>query len=232
NAVASFVRALLADDRRNLFLKDLRMEAKTFAWFGMLNSLTMTVLKLTCPGVPDIYQGNETHDLSLVDPDNRRPVDYATRRRMLDELKALGRKDDLAAATRTLADNLLDGRAKMWIVWRTLMLRRTHRELFDFGQYVPLQAIGARSDNGNAFVRRNGNRRAVTIAGRLWMKLGGAPGTLPLGEAAWGDTEIDAGPLTGTLENVYTGERVEVVGGKIPVARAFATFPASLLVQL
>ncbi|MGZ8231800.1 MAG: malto-oligosyltrehalose synthase, partial [Burkholderiales bacterium] len=232
NAVASFVRALLADDRRNLFLKDLRMEAKTFAWFGMLNSLTMTVLKLTCPGVPDIYQGNETHDLSLVDPDNRRPVDYATRRRMLDELKALERKDDLAAATRTLADNLLDGRAKMWIVWRTLMLRRTHRELFDFGQYVPLQAIGARSDHVIAFVRRNGNRRAVTIAGRLWMKLGGAPGTLPLGEAAWGDTEIDAGPLTGTLENVYTGERVEVVGGKIPVARAFATFPASLLVQL
>ncbi|MGZ8202931.1 MAG: malto-oligosyltrehalose synthase, partial [Burkholderiales bacterium] len=232
NAVASFVRALLVDDRRNLFLKDLRMEAKTFAWFGMLNSLTMTVLKLTCPGVPDIYQGNETHDLSLVDPDNRRPVDYATRRRMLDELKALGRKDDLAAATRTLADNLLDGRAKMWIVWRTLMLRRTHRELFDFGQYVPLQAIGARSDHVIAFVRRNGNRRAVSIAGRLWMKLGGAPGTLPFGEAAWGDTEIDVGPLTGTLKNVYTGERVEVVGGKIPVARAFATFPASLLVQL
>ena len=140
----------------------------------MCNSLTLTLLKLTCPGVPDIYQGNETYDLSLVDPDNRRPVDYAKRRSMLDELESIERGGDLAAGAHGLASTLGDGRAKMWIVWRTLALRRSYRELFDFGQYVPLQTTGSRSEHVIAFVRRHGGKTAVTVGGRLWTQVGHA----------------------------------------------------------
>jgi (1->4)-alpha-D-glucan 1-alpha-D-glucosylmutase len=232
SAVTSFVRALLAPERRNLFLKDLRGHARTFAWFGMLNSLTMTLLKLTCPGVPDIYQGNETLDLSLVDPDNRRPVDYAKRSAMIDELDAMQREGHLRDAAQTLAASLLDGRAKTWIVWRTLALRRAHREIFDFGQYVPLQTTGPHTDHVIAFMRRHSSKTAVTIGGRLWMKLGGQPEALPLGEAAWGDTAIEAGPLEGVYENVYTGERVQAANGKLLLSKVFSTFPAALLLQV
>jgi (1->4)-alpha-D-glucan 1-alpha-D-glucosylmutase len=231
-AVSSFVRALLAPERRNLFLKDLRAHAKTFAWFGMLNSLTMTLLKLTCPGVPDIYQGNETLDLSLVDPDNRRPVDYAQRARMLEELESFEREGKLGDAARALASSLTDGRAKAWIVWRTLAVRRAHRELYDFGQYVPLPASGTHAEHVIAFMRRRGGKTAVTIGGRLWMKLGGEIGELPVGNATWGDTAIDAGPLQGTFENVYTGERVEAADGKLSLGRVFSAFPAALLLQV
>jgi (1->4)-alpha-D-glucan 1-alpha-D-glucosylmutase len=231
-AVSAFVRALLAPDRRNLFLKDLRAHAKTFAWFGMLNSLTMTLLKLTCPGVPDIYQGNETVDLSLVDPDNRRPVDYARRAGMLDELEALARERNLRDAAEGLASSILDGRAKTWMVWRTLAVRRAHREIYDFGQYVPLHVSGAHADHVIAFMRRHGGKTAVTIGGRLWMKLGGEADALPLGEGIWGDTAIDAGPLGGAFENVYTGERVRATGGKLLLSRVFTAFPAALLLQV
>jgi (1->4)-alpha-D-glucan 1-alpha-D-glucosylmutase len=231
-AVSAFVRALLAPERRNLFLKDLRAHAKTFAWFGMLNSLTMVLLKLTCPGVPDIYQGNETLDLSLVDPDNRRPIDYAQRARTLDELETLEPEGNPGEAARAFASSLTDGRAKTWIVWRTLAVRRAHRELYDLGQYVPLNTSGAHSDHVIAFMRRHGGKTAVTIGGRFWMKLGGDVGMLPLGEAVWGDTTIDAGPLNGAFQNVYTGERVEVTDGKLPMGRVLSAFPAALLLQV
>ena len=98
--------------------------SRAFAWFGVLNSLSMTLLKLASPGVPDIYQGNETGDLTLVDPDNRRPVDYARRARCLDALAA---RCDRAGVPRALLATPHDGRAKLWIIWRLLALRRERR---------------------------------------------------------------------------------------------------------
>ena len=183
-AIVAFVRALLAPSPRNLFLKDLRTQACTFAWFGALNSLSMTLLKLTSPGVPDVYQGNETSDLSLVDPDNRRAVDYAQRARMLDELESLA--DDPASSAEALAGSALDGRAKMWIVARALELRRSNPDLFTHGQYVPLQVQGQRAGHVVAFMRRHAGTTAVTIAGRLWMKLGAYAGGPPLGDQTVG----------------------------------------------
>jgi (1->4)-alpha-D-glucan 1-alpha-D-glucosylmutase len=227
-AIASFVRALLGPAPRNLFLKDLRTHARTFAWFGGLNSLSMTLLKLTSPGVPDIYQGNETGDLSLVDPDNRRPVDYGKRARMLDELESLAK--DPAAAARTLAASALDGRAKMWIVARVLELRRSNPDLFSRGQYLPLPAQGERASHVVAFMRRHAGQSAVTIAGRLWMKLGAEAGTPPLGADVWGSTTIEAGPLSGSLIDVLSGEKLAVEDGRIRLAAAFSRFPGALLV--
>jgi (1->4)-alpha-D-glucan 1-alpha-D-glucosylmutase len=230
SATTGFVRALLSASPRNLFLKDLAEQIATFAWFGMLNSLSMTLLKLTSPGVPDIYQGNETCDLSLVDPDNRRPVDYVRRAQMLEELKALERTSAIAAAAQKLATSALDGRAKMWIVARTLELRRREAALFEVGRYIPLHAGGTRAAHLVAYMRRHGSSAAITIAGRLWMKLGGEAGIIPLGERVWGDTTVEAGVLTGDLMNVFSGETVPVENGKIRLAAAFSRFPAALLV--
>jgi (1->4)-alpha-D-glucan 1-alpha-D-glucosylmutase len=230
NATGAFVRALLAASPRNLFLKDLAEQIPTFAWFGMLNSLSMTLLKLTSPGVPDIYQGNETCDLSLVDPDNRRPVDYARRAQMLDELKALESTSAITAAAQKIAASALDGRAKMWIVARTLELRRREAALFELGRYIPLHANGTRAAHLVAYMRRHGSSAAITIAGRLWMKLGGEAGIVPLGERVWSDTTVEAGVLTGDLVNVLSGETVPVENGKIRLAAAFSRFPGALLV--
>jgi (1->4)-alpha-D-glucan 1-alpha-D-glucosylmutase len=229
-SVSAFVKALLAPSTRNLFLKDLRAQAKTLAWYGMLNSLSMTLLKLTSPGVPDIYQGNETCDYSLVDPDNRRPVDYAAREQMLESLAALAKRPQLASAAHALAASALDGRAKMWLIWRTLELRRGQPDVFCFGQYVPLHAHGAQANHVVAFMRRHGGKAMITIAGRLWMKLGAGVEIVPTGKQVWADTAIDAGPLSGTLVNVFTGENVTVEDGKIRLAAAFSRFPGALLV--
>jgi (1->4)-alpha-D-glucan 1-alpha-D-glucosylmutase len=229
-ALASFVQALLAPSSRNLFLKDLRVHARTIAWFGMLNSLSMTLLKLTSPGVPDIYQGNETCDFSLVDPDNRRPVDYAARERMLEALAGLPKHSALGPAVESIARSALDGRAKMWIVWRALELRREQPDVFKLGQYVPLHAHGSRADHVVALMRRHASGNIVAIAGRLWMKLGAKAEALPLGKHTWDDTVIDAGPLSGELMNVLTGEKVAVENGKIRIAAAFSRFPGALLV--
>jgi (1->4)-alpha-D-glucan 1-alpha-D-glucosylmutase len=188
----------------------------------------MTLLKLASPGVPDIYQGNEISEFSLVDPDNRRPVDYAKRGQLLDQLARLGKSSRLAEDIKRLAANGLNGGAKTWIIWRTLALRKTEPELFRTSQYVPLQAQGEHAEHIIAFMRRRGNRALIAIAGRLWMKLGTREGQLPLG-ATWGDTTIDAGPLTGDLANVLTGETVQVRDGRIRIGEALRSFPAALL---
>jgi (1->4)-alpha-D-glucan 1-alpha-D-glucosylmutase len=91
---------------------------------------------------------------------------------------------------------------------------------------------GTHAEHVIAFMRRHGNKTAVTIGARLWMKLGGEAGNLPLGDATWGDTAIDAGPLQGRFENVYTGERIEAAEGKLLLGRVFSAFPAALLLQV
>ncbi|MEO8716806.1 MAG: malto-oligosyltrehalose synthase, partial [Burkholderiales bacterium] len=174
------------------------------------------------PGVPDVYQGSELMDLSLVDPDNRRPVDYTLRARLLDELGKLG-------DPRPLLDTLQDGRAKLWITWRLLQLRQRLPELFRDGGYLPLAATGARADHVVAFARTHASGTLVAVAGRLYAKMLGTKGTLPLGDA-WGDTAVVLPAGIGALENVLTGERFEAAGGSLPLAQACARFPVAALI--
>jgi (1->4)-alpha-D-glucan 1-alpha-D-glucosylmutase len=187
------------------------------AWFGALNSLTLALVKFASPGVPDLYQGNEVMDLSLVDPDNRRPVDYARRAALLEELAAL-------ADPRPLAETLHDGRAKLWVSWRLLELRRKLPELFRDGGYLPLAPSGARAEHVLAFARPHASGTLVVIAGRLYAKMLGTAGRLPLGEA-WEDTAIALPPGMAALENVLTGERFESESTILPLAQACARFP-------
>jgi len=221
NALAAFVRGLLGRLAPNPFLEDLRAQAEPIAWFGALNSLTLALVKLASPGVPDLYQGTEVMDLSLVDPDNRRPVDYARRAALLEALAALG-------DPRPLLETLHDGRAKLWVTWRLLELRRKLPELFRDGGYLPLAPAGARAEHVLAFARPHASGTLVVVAGRLYAKMLGAAGKLPLG-AAWEDTLVALPPGVAALENVLTGERLETGDGQLPLARACARFPVAAL---
>jgi len=233
SAVAGFVRALLGKGEGNLFLDDFRAQLPAFAWFGALNSVAMALVKFTSPGVPDLYQGNELADYSLVDPDNRRPVDYAARRAALDALAALAHDpaEGLSARVRALFDDHAEGRAKLWVIWRMLALRRDRPELFAKGDYHPVAVAGKRSRHLVAYARRLGQSGLVTVAGRLFASLELAPGELPVGDATWGDATVDLSflPAGVELRNALTGES-HAAGAALPVARLFAAFPGAALV--
>ena len=144
----AFVRGVLEPRDNNLFLHDFQQFLSGVTRFGLLNSLTQLTCKLTAPGVPDIYQGNELWDFSLVDPDNRRPVDYERRRRALAELQE---SDPSPGA---LAAQLEDGRCKLLLTWKLLALRQSNPELFRAGDYRALHARGSRARHLCAFLRR------------------------------------------------------------------------------
>ncbi|HWI14623.1 MAG TPA: hypothetical protein VNT02_10235, partial [Burkholderiales bacterium] len=146
-------------------------------------------------------------------------------------LRELGAKPDAASRVRELARAAEDGRAKLWTIWRALELRREQPDLFEEGNYQPLQAGGLRSEHVVAYARCHGNVAVIAIAGRLWAKLGGAAGTLPLGPAFWADTAVDCSALraTGTAVNVLTGKPVHILDGGLRVAEAFADFPGALI---
>ncbi|MGE0357413.1 MAG: malto-oligosyltrehalose synthase [Burkholderiales bacterium] len=222
-----FVASLLSRERANPFLDDLQAQAARFAAFGALGSVSLVLLKLSCPGVPDLYQGNELVDLSLVDPDNRRPVDFALRARLLEEVLPAD-----AARAREIARTPHDGRAKLLVTARLLGLRREDPELFRRGSYVAHEARGEKAAHVVAFSRRHEARSLTVIAARFFAKLAGETGDFVPGPGSWTGTEIPADGLAeGTrLVNVITGEPVTVRGGAIAMAEAFADFPAAALV--
>src|SRR5262249_54858517 len=147
---------------------------------GALTALSQTLLKVSSPGVPDFYQGTEVPCLTLVDPDNRRPVDFHGRRAMLDALRREAEEDPLDLARRVV-DAPEDGRAKMLVPSRALAFRRAHRALFEDGQYVPLEARGDRARHAVAFARRSGGEAAIALAARFFL-------TLRLEAAVWDGT--------------------------------------------
>jgi len=234
--IIAFVRELLGSTERNLFLDDFLVFQRRIAPLGYLNGLSQALLKLTSPGVPDIYQGTELFDLSLVDPDNRRPVDYSARHRILDELLALDRLEDRARATRVreLLSTLEDGRAKLYLTWRALSLRRANPAWFAEGDYVPLNTEGLRSEHLCAFARVYRDQSIITIAPRWFSRLATAADPLPFGPAVWGDTRIEL-PIPKSCDyiNVLTGEPVltEEREGKqyFVVSTLLAHFPVALV---
>jgi (1->4)-alpha-D-glucan 1-alpha-D-glucosylmutase len=236
-AVEHFVAALLRNPGRNAFLADFVPFQRAVARFGMLNSLSQTLLKLGLPGVPDTYQGNEVWTFSLVDPDNRRAVDYRRREAMLQDLQSRCRERTHHGA---LLDEMLaelgDGRAKLYLSWRALRLRREMRGFFRAADYVGLSASGARADHLVAFARRHEGQSVICAAGRWYSRLTRDLDQLPCGES-WSDTWL---PLPGGRE----AQRFrELLSGRTIVSRAlddghgldaaelFAHWPVALLRQ-
>ncbi|KQX88045.1 malto-oligosyltrehalose synthase [Variovorax sp. Root473] len=227
-----FVRALLADPATNGCLADIQRLADTLAWFGAWNGLTLTLLKYSSPGVPDLYQGSELIELSLVDPDNRRPVDYALREERLAALQAMEGQGDLAAQVRAMVDAPHDGRAKLWFIWRLLSLRRAQPLLFREGSYEPLQVEGPLARHVVAFARRHEGRMLVVITGRLFAVLShrsagdhAAP-ALPDAPAWQGTTvRLPDGLQRVTLEDLLTGESLTAADGRIDLGDALRRMP-------
>ena len=234
--VTGFVQALLDAPERNLFLDDFLPFQRQMAHWGRLNSLSQTLLKLSSPGVPDIYQGAELWDLSLVDPDNRRPVDHSLRQNLLKDLQSLPVEgQSRAAQVRALLDNLADGRAKLYLTWKALSLRREHPEWFAEGDYMALHTDGRRAEHICAFARIYRDHIAVIAAPRWFSRLAADNGSLPLGSDVWGETWVEAPPGSTAREfiNVFTDERVRPAmhQGK-PYFRAdtlFTSFPVIML---
>ena len=175
DAALKFVRAILGNDRETPFLRELREFARECATIGAVSSLAQTTLKLTCPGVPDIYQGCEFWDLSLVDPDNRNPVDYALRARTLEAFRDRLERGESAALARELVDTWHDGRVKAYVTWRLLHLRRERSETFSRGRYAALEASGTRAEHLVAFARDDVVVVAPRLVRRLFERLDGPP---------------------------------------------------------
>jgi (1->4)-alpha-D-glucan 1-alpha-D-glucosylmutase len=171
----------------------------------MVNSLAQVVLKIASPGVPDVYQGTELWDLSLVDPDNRRPVDYDLRRRLLDKVRT-------ASAGEVLAWEDEDGAPKLWLMHRALGVRA---QIGDLGGYRPLDASGPHAGNVLAFVR--GEETVAVVVPRLVLRL----------RDGWGDTSVEL--PAGRWADALGGPEVE--GGAVQLSTLLSGFPVALLVR-
>jgi (1->4)-alpha-D-glucan 1-alpha-D-glucosylmutase len=213
-ALQRFVQTVLDASRPNPFLAEFHAFVESLARPGAISSLSQLVLKLTVPGVPDIYQGGELWDFSLVDPDNRRPVDWGTRRALLDEISR--------ASVTDLTEHWEDGREKLFIVRRLLELRRVQPELFANGDYQPLEIAGERSAHLCAFARKHGGEAIVVAVPRLVHQLYQGGST-----AHWGETELVL-PSHQEWQDVFTGRRLEAQD-RVLASELLADFPVSVL---
>ena len=243
-AVREFVAAVLDDLPGNRFLAEFRAFQSRVLPFGLCNALGQTLLKLTSPGVPDIYQGQELWDFSLVDPDNRRPVDFALRRELLAELQSELSRGPAArlALARRLAANPLDSRLKLFVTWQALQFRRSHRDLFRLGCYMPIAATGPQANHLCAFAWQwqpegvSAPRQVVVAAPRFISRLAQSrdvppqPATLLSDKATWADTCLLLPMQTAArFTNLFTGQSLPVEASTIHVAELFRDFPVVLL---
>lgn len=202
--VRNFVSGLLARDGN--FLTDFTQFQNLISRAGVFNSLSQVLLKVTSPGTPDFYQGTESWDFSLVDPDNRRHIDYSKLTRQLTLLRATS--ESISPRPEGFLGDPADGAIKMFATSRLLEFRIQNRTLFERGEYVPLSTGGASGDRVISFARREQNQTVIAVATRFFATMMGDTGS-PLDEQAWGDTRIELhDELAGCYRDVLTGQRI------------------------
>ncbi len=233
SATDDFVATMLDGHCAPGFLRSFVPVARRLAWLGMINSISQLLLKTASPGVPDVYQGTELWDLSLVDPDNRRPVDFAARRALLGELDAmpgLGGGAGAAAARALIAD-WKSGRIKLLVTAAALRLRRTHPARFLEGEYRALPVTGARAGHLVALARGRGAESVLVVVPRLPGLAGWKDGThLPVGSRAWENTAVALPPDLARVDwrHQVTGAAVQAENGQLAAATALADIPWGL----
>lgn len=215
-AVNRFIKAILSQNASNRFLKSFIPFQKRMDFFGKLNSLSATLIKIASPGVADIYQGNEMWCYNLVDPDNRRRVDFDSRIRLLSAMK------------KELEDNKLDKlvshgfipermhKLKFLYTWMGLRFRRQNKELFVGGEYLPMEVKGKREKNVVAFIRRRGKKIALVIAGRFFThRFAGKASKIQ--SDFWENTELiwpEGLEIPARLRDIVTSETIDIIRRK------------------
>jgi len=229
NVFVSFVEEILSPNAGNIFLSEFVPFQKKVAHYGIFNSLSQILIKITSPGVPDFYQGTELWDLSLVDPDNRRPVDFESRGAFLREIREK-ESGNLLDLINTLLRTREDGRVKLFLIYRALKARNERPEVFRNGAYVPLEVAGRFKDHIIAFARKQGKEWAITIVPRFLTTLI-REGEDPFGLEIWEDTHISfpEGIAQG-WKNMITGQQVND-GRKLIIGEVLTHFPVALLMK-
>ena len=237
-AVTDFVAALLRRDEENPFLTAFAPFQRRVAYFGQWNALSQVLLRLTCPGVPDTYRGTEVWDFSLVDPDNRRPVDYDRLRSMLQSLQAVTGNEAMAELASELVGSSHDGRIKMYTVERVLRFRRDRLAFFGSAAYVPVVTRGAKKRHICAFQRVLEDDAIIVVVPRLTVELTSGEERPPVGAHVWKDTQLvlPATEESRTYRNLFTGETLTVAGDEggatLALADALKRFPIALLERI
>ncbi|MGD8370575.1 MAG: malto-oligosyltrehalose synthase [Syntrophobacterales bacterium] len=227
-ACGSFVDRLLESAPQNRFLEEFLPFQKKLAFYGIFNSLSQVLLKVTSPGVPDFYQGAELWDLNLVDPDNRRSVDFETRRAMLRNIND-GIQGSISSFIAELLSTKEDGRIKLFLIHMALKARNQHLQVFRVGRYIPLEVAGKFKDHIVSFARNHRKSWAVTVAPRFLTALVNN-GEYPLGTEVWQDTHVllpEGSPRK--WNNMLSGEVIEN-GNAVKIGEVLHRFPVALLV--
>ncbi len=244
-ALVSFLRGLFHLDHQgqSTFLTEVQALVAQIARPGFWNSLSRTLVQFTAPGTPDLYQGDELWNFAMVDPDNRRPVDYEARQKLLDDvIRHVEEPDESRRAfLESLVQSPEDGRIKLHVIHAALAVRHSCPHLFAGGQYVPLLAEGAAKQHLIAFARLGRisaegeapDAAAVIIVPRLTTSLTSRSAAAPVGEAVWSDTILR---LPEPLRNrvwkcALTGASLPPADeGVLRAAQALEFFPAGLLI--
>lgn len=219
DACSKFVKAILDPSEDNQFLKEFLPFQQKIAHYGVFNSLSQTLIKITSPGIPDFYQGTELWDLSLVDPDNRRPVDFEQRAAFLDAIQST----EVSELMPRLLEKPQDGQIKLFLTVQALKVRNQFKSVFLNGEYIPLEATGKFKDHIIAFARKDADKMVVTIAPRFFTRLI-QPDQLPIGEI-WEDTTIEL-PASNWKDAIANTEHS---GTAIALKDVLKHFPVALL---
>jgi (1->4)-alpha-D-glucan 1-alpha-D-glucosylmutase len=225
-AVRQFIEKILENEPENPFLSDLKNFVEPIATAGLYQSLTQTLLKITCPGIPDFYQGTELVEFRLVDPDNRHPIDYSNRLDLLNSV--LTPNPSLEKHLDFLRKNLHDGKMKLYVTSKALNYRRNHPQLFQEGNYVPLDVEGGRSDQIISFARIFDQQCVIMAAGRFYTRFSNEPVS-----DEWQDAKLILPPsLTGPFRDLISGHRFSPSQlRELPIKNIFNQMPVAMLVS-
>ncbi len=229
SAAHSFLENILTTDSE--FYGDFSSFQKKIAFYGVYNSLSQTLIKITSPGIPDFYQGTELWDLFLVDPDNRQPVDFNLRREFLNEIIKIDKElnsEDRITFLQDLLTNPSDAKIKLYIIYKSLQVRNDNLKIYNEGNFIPLETGGKFKDNLIAYARNFKDNIVITLAPRFLTDLV-EENLLPVGIDVWNDTYIKLNKINpSTMKNNLTGEMIEKKD-KLLIGEIFKSFPYGLL---
>jgi len=229
NVFTDFIDKILNHAQNNRFFKDFISFQKKIAYYGIFNSLSQTLIKITSPGVPDFYQGREMWDLFLVDPDNRRLVNFEKRKKALSKIIDSS-NSNFKSSLSYYYKNITDGKIKLFLIYKALKVRKAFMELFNEGDYLPLDVSGDYNKNIIAFAREFNGNYCISIVPRFLTKLI-KENEFPFGTKIWKDTFLTLPFNEGNLIDAFTEEHVNPDENKIPIGRILKNFPVSLLVS-